>query len=194
MTQPRGHCILVFGAPGVGKTTACTAFSANHPNVIYRRASQLLGEVKGANAEDLRRASASEIASNQSLISTQLNILRNGRWEMPVLIDGHAVIDNDRSLIVVPIDAVSAMLPDALLLLEASPEVILARRLNDERRRPQRTLQQIDAEVMAERRAVVSYAETLGLPFRIDQVNNIYTMDQSIADLRRRISSAQDRT
>jgi adenylate kinase len=178
--------VIVFGIPGVGKTTACEGFVSRHPEFLYYPASALLSAARGKSAAALRTSDAYEIESNQKLLGQELEALRLEHPERPLLIDGHAVIDNDHQLVRVPIDAVASMRPTGLGLLEATPETVLARRRLARRDHPQRTVGAIAQEIVAERDTVLSYAEKLDLPLEIRLVSDGFLLDEMIAVLRQK--------
>lgn len=160
-----GACLLVFGVSGVGKTSACQAFVARHPEFLYFRASQLLSEALAATPDELRTASAERIEANQELLGHGLAARRAPQLQRPVLVDVHGVIDNDRELVQVPVRTVQSLAPDGLILLENTPDVVAARRRHDPRPRPERTLEQLAQELAAERAAVEQYARALNVPW-----------------------------
>lgn len=178
--------LLVFGVAGVGKTTACEAYASKHPEFLYYRASALLSAGRGISAEALRTSEAREIERNQELLGKQLKALRCDHPERPLLIDAHAVIDNDLQIVRVPIEAVASMRPTGLALLEAAPETIVARRRSHPQSRPQRTAEAIAREIAAERDTVLSYAAELDLPLEIAPVTEGFVLDSIVDALRQR--------
>ena len=96
---------------------------------------------------------------------------------MPLLIDAHGVIDNDRELVRVPVSAVRPLRPDLLVLLQASPVQIAARRVQDLRVRPSRSIEEIAHEIQAEYETVQGYATELGIELLIGEVNTSFKLD-----------------
>lgn len=156
--------ILVLGVSGVGKSTACARVAEADPGFLHLRASRLLSEATGQTVEALRVAPEDAIRRNQELLAAALDRRTAELEQITVLLDGHAVIDNDRTLFRVSTEAVAALRPDGMLLLEASPEVILQRRAADGRNRPFRTTADLLLEINAERDAILGYRESLQLP------------------------------
>ncbi len=159
--------ILVLGVSGVGKSTACARVAEGDPGFLHLRASRLLSEATGQSAEALRVAPEVAIRLNQELLAAALDRRTAGLEHTTVLLDGHAVIDNDHVLFQVSTEAVAALRPDGMLLLEASPEVILRRRAADGRNRPLRTIAELSREINAERNAIHGYQKSLELPLEI---------------------------
>ncbi|WP_219683946.1 ATP-binding protein [Bradyrhizobium canariense] len=159
--------VLVFGLSGVGKSTACASYVARHPSVLHTSAGALLQAAKNIDSAILRTDVAGNILQNQNLLGEALKRFRLGRETSDVLIDAHSVIDNDHELIEVPIDAVRAMSPNGLVLLEAPPELVAERRRKDARLRPFRTVEELRFQTGIARRVCESYASELGLPLEI---------------------------
>jgi len=178
--------LLVFGVAGVGKTTACEAFANKHPEFLYYRASALLSAARGISTEALRTSKSHEIERNQELLVKQLEARRRKHPARPFLIDAHAVIDNDHQLVRVPVEIVASMKPTGMILLEATPETIVARRRRDPRTRPQRAVEAIAREIATERETVLSYVAELDLPLEVGLVTDEFVLDPTIAALRQR--------
>lgn len=172
-----GACILVFGVSGVGKTTACLDYAGRHPGIHFVSASTLLREAKAATSEELRTAGREQIIDNQSLLLTAFERYRRERDGQTILLDAHAVIDNDHTFVTVPTSVISALQPSRLVLLEALPIEIAARRSGDKRQRPLRNLDAIAYEINAERAAVAAYGEELGLSVTVAIVGQDFQLD-----------------
>ncbi|WP_168355810.1 ATP-binding protein [Sphingomonas gei] len=170
-------CILVFGVSGVGKTTACENYVARHPGFLFVSASALLKSIQAASAEELRTAKREQIIENQALLPDALKRYRLGRRNHRILLDAHAVIDNDRALVEVPVSVIGALEPTLLVLLEATPAEIAKRRSADARPRPLRDLQAIAREITAERTAVEAYGVQLGLDVAVATVGPHFSLD-----------------
>lgn len=173
-------CVLIFGISGVGKTTACADFVDRHPQFLHLRASAILSEARSRAVEALRNAEASEINSNQQILVEALNSIREENPNRPMLIDAHAVIDNDRELVRVPGYVVRAIKPTGLVLLEAPAEDVRIRRSADSRYRPMRTIAAIRSEMAAEREAVTEFARELGVPLVIRTVEATFKLDEAL--------------
>lgn len=183
-------CFLVFGVSGVGKSTACEKFAAAHPEYAYTRASALLANAAHRDPEVLRTAPVDRILATQSLLPPALERFRQRYPESGVLLDCHAVIDNDNSLVEVPLAIIEALEPSGLLLLEASPETVAARRKRDHRERPERTLDQIRRELESERDAVSGYARALNVPMEAVEVTDNFSLEAPLHRLTVRLARA----
>ena len=176
----KGHCILVFGVSGVGKTVSCEDFSLRHPNYLYTRASKLLSEASSESSEKLRTSDADRVISNQKLLISRFWEFRKGQLDRPILLDAHAVIDNDATLIKVPVQVVTALEPAALILLEAPINLLVQRRASGIRQRPPRTPEQLRLEMNAESQAVKEYSRELRVPLAIGNVLEDFRLDELI--------------
>jgi adenylate kinase len=174
----KGQCTLVFGVSGVGKTSACEAYVLSHPQTLFVSASSLLKSTKRMSGEALRTARREEIIDNQALLARALAEFRCGREARPILIDAHGVIDNDDELVSVPVSAIRALEPDRLVLLDATPELVSARRASDPRKRPDRAVEAIARELAAERRTVKAYAEELGVDLAVADLNDGVSLEK----------------
>jgi adenylate kinase len=178
--------IIVFGISGVGKTTACRSFVTRHPGVLYISAGELLREATRLPVEMLRLAEPKEIIRNQLLIGAALDHRLAGRRDADVIIDAHSIIDNDREIVDVPTDAIRSLKPSGLILLEASPEEIVRRRLTDGLRRPKRSLTEVVSQMTIARKNVLGYADQLEVPLEIATVIDGYELDGAVEVVVRR--------
>lgn len=180
-----GPCILVFGLSGVGKTTACMDFARRHPNWQYLRASALLSDATGEDPETLRIAEKSTIRKNQSLLAGALEKARIRQDWAPVLVDAHAVIDNDSDLVVVPLEVVASMHPTGLILLELTANSLAERRRSGGKQRPVRAIDALAGQARIEAEAVSGYAKTLDIPLARATVDGEFTLDRLIEEVTR---------
>lgn len=179
----RGSTILVFGVSGVGKTSSCEDYVRQHPEWLYLRASALLSTATGETPETLRTQTAGAIRSNQNLLGRALSAARADQQYRPVLLDAHAVIDNDKTLVEVPIAVVSDLGADGMILLEATPEDIALRRSRGLRPRPTRSIEELGREIAAESRIVDAYARKLNIPLASAVVGADFSLDPLIDKL-----------
>lgn len=178
-----GPCCLVFGVSGVGKTSACSAFTQRHPNWLFVSASTLLKAAKGATGERLRTADSQSIVDNQLVLADAVRQFRSGRVERPMLLDAHAVIDNDRELVRVPVEVIRALQPSLFVLLEAPAQVVLERRLADTRQRPVRDVASIERELAAERSAVADYSVDVGVELLKANVTSDFVLESVFKEI-----------
>ncbi|MBR1245985.1 AAA family ATPase [Bradyrhizobium sp. AUGA SZCCT0169] len=175
--------ILVFGVPGVGKTTACKSYVRRHPSFAYISASEVLREESDSSIEALRKSGVQDILRNQGILAHALASRMRYSQKNYFLIDSQNVIDNDVELIDVPIDVVRSLSPSGIILLESSAADIYLRRSNDIRSRPVRKIDQIDLHIQRTRRVTVDYATNLGVPMLIGLVTNGFEIDELVDKL-----------
>jgi adenylate kinase len=191
MSVERGVCVLVFGASGVGKSAACSDFQRHHPEWLCLRASDLLSRTTRRDPEALRTSPPRVIQANQELLGPAFLRERRGRESAPVLIEAHAVIDNDEVLVPVANGVVAELDPDGMILLEVTPEELTARRANDPRPRPLRAYHRVIEELVLERSVVRGYADALDLPLVIGNVASKFKLDPLIDELLKLIGVQQ---
>jgi len=170
----------VFGVSGVGKTTACQDLARRRPEIAYVRASQILGQHLNLDSDGLRKVSTDQMVTNQIILSEALKQFRREHPEQIIVVDAHAVIDNDSSLSQVPAAVIASIEPEGLILLEAEPEAVERRRRLDNRPRPIRTVEEISREIAAERLAVLDYGRLLKVPIFVANVKSGFTLDEYV--------------
>jgi adenylate kinase len=180
-----GACILVFGVSGVGKTSSCKAYVEQHPDFLYVRVSELLSRAVRIPADQLRGLAATKALANQKLIEPELSAFRSGQWHRPVLVDSHAVVDTEQGLMEVPVEVVAALSPAGLVLLEAPVTEVLARRTKSDRTYPVRCPAEVEAEIKAERAAVLHYAASLKIRLEIGTNSGVPSFEEVLEVLLR---------
>jgi adenylate kinase len=155
----------LFGISGVGKSYLSAKLVRQFPDLLHLQASQLLRTAHASSGETLRTANADTIAQNQIALGDAFNSARKGQEHKSVILDAHSVIDNDKGLVAIHVDAIRPLSLTHILFVSATPEVIIQRRAGDDRARPVRSLQQI-AEYQ-EKALLVSlqYSRDLEVPF-----------------------------
>ena len=134
------------------------------PTVAHVSASDLLKVDHAQTGEELRTAQRELLVSNQSVLASTLMA-----WPFPsgtrhVLLDAHSVIDNDKVLVDIPIDAIASLSPNRLIFLFDEPANIVSRRLSDTRQRPSRTAEELDAHQKRSLEVCELYSERMAIP------------------------------
>ncbi len=184
-----GQCFLVFGVSGVGKTTACADYVRRHLGFAHLNAGLLIGASRNLTNSNSRTSDPQQILDNQAIIVQQLAEFRRVNPDQSILLDSHAIINSDRDLIRVPLGTIRSTSPDGLLLLEAPASTIFARRQARAPGRTEGSVSAIERESMAERGAVLHYAESLRLPLEWRTVGEDFRLDDAIEALRRRLQN-----
>lgn len=156
--------IALLGISGVGKSHLARLLLRTRPDLLRLSASSLLKSRLHTTGERLRTASGPAVASNQFALVDALAAAREGAWDRPVILEAHAVIDNDRELVDVPLQVMEAMGVSGILSLVAQPDTILARRAHDHRLRPERTALELTAQQERSRSMARHYAVGLNVP------------------------------
>jgi adenylate kinase len=179
--------MVVFGISGVGKTTACHRYVLHHPEVLHLKASELLRDALKVDPENLRTQSSAGIIKNQDRLAQALQDRLTESGLENFVLDAHSFIDNDGDLVSIPTATIASLKPTGLILLEATPEEIAARRLlSGDRKRPQRSIEELRSQIDLSRRNVQRYAVELKLPLKIATVGPGFDLDHAIASLTHR--------
>lgn len=133
--------VAVFGLSGVGKSWLISRF-ARPGFALHVQASQLLRDEKAAitgqavSSEALR---TDAVLDNQSLlIRAFVRVLSSAT--VPVLFDGHCVVDSGTSLVEIPTEVIEALLISGIVYIQDTAAAIVARRAGDmARTRPARS-------------------------------------------------------
>lgn len=177
------NLIVVFGVSGVGKTTACRSFVTRNPEFAYITASEVLRRATGLPVEQLRRSSKEEVLANQKILTERLpdEITKHGAQF--VLLDAQNIIDNGRDLIEVPVSILEDLSPRGVIVLEADPNDVYARRNGDGRFRPSRTPEELSEQMNLIRRIAFQQAARLDIPCVVSRVTRSFELDDCIQKL-----------
>ena len=171
--------IVVFGISGVGKTSACKAYVAEHPEFLHLSAGELIRQETSLSEEQLRTASAPEILAHQRLLGDALERRLAGR-DNDFIIEAHSLIDNGQETVPVSVQTVRSVRPTGLILLEATPKEIEKRRRSDGRNRPARSQAELALQIKAARELVEGYSKSLRVPMAAAMTNEDFKLDSLI--------------
>jgi adenylate kinase len=175
--------VLVFGVPGVGKSTACLRFVQRNPGSGYLSASKVLSVLTRRSVAELRAATREEVTSHQGRLATELKRQRDALSESVVLIDSQNVIDAERQLVRIPVEAIRLIEPTGLILLTAPPQEIFLRRRADLKIRPPRSIDEIAEMATIAREQLENYKVALGIPAVIANVGADFKLENAIVAL-----------
>ncbi|BBF70622.1 ATP-binding protein [Sphingomonas bisphenolicum] len=159
--------IAILGLSGVGKSTLIGKIRETVP-LLHLQASAL---IKAEQAHRERSPDSSEALRTGAVIDNQLLMIAAYRREaaatdLPIVFDGHSIIDGRDGLIEIPASVFAELELDAIFYMAADPHVIAERRRADVgRERPHRdvaTLEQHQHLAEAKARCI---AQDLGRPF-----------------------------
>lgn len=159
--------IALFGISGVGKTHLARRIVRARPDLLRLSASALLKSTFHTTGEKLRTAPSSDVVNNQSALASALAAAREGCWQRPVLLEAHAVIDNDCELIDVPLRVMEAIGVAGILSLAAPSAEIETRRRRDRRTRPARSAAELERQQQRSLAVSRRFAQKLGVPFEV---------------------------
>ena len=157
--------IGLFGISGSGKTHLAKRIVDIRPEFLRVSASTLLKSAHHTTGERLRTADAGRVADNQNALASAFRKWRRARESYPVLLEAHALIDNDRELVEVPFEAIRAINLAAILSIEADPVEIAERRRRDSRKRPVRTIDELGRQQARSLELTRSMSKRLNIPF-----------------------------
>jgi adenylate kinase len=140
--------VALLGLSGVGKSTLIGQVSEQTP-LLHLQASSLI------KAEQLHRAQSQDtsealrtgpVLDNQALMVAAYNRLTKGT-ALPVVFDGHSVIDGRHGLVEIPSAVFEVLGLEAICILTADPAIIFERRRYDTgRERPHRDVDALAAQ------------------------------------------------
>lgn len=147
--------IALLGLSGVGKSTLIARLNKRMP-VLHLQASALIKAEQAYRAqqpEDSESLRLGTVVNNQVLMIAAFR-RATANAQLPIVFDGHSVIDGRDGLLEIPASVFADLALDAILYMSADPHVIAGRRLADTGRdRPAR-----DAEALAEHQRVAEDA------------------------------------
>lgn len=134
------RCVALLGLSGVGKSTLIGQVATCTP-LLHLQASNLIKseQRRRAHAPDSSEAlRTGSVLNNQGLMIAAFERLTR-TTTLPVVFDGHSLIDSRDGLLEIPSAVFTALGLDAVAFLAADPAVIFERRRSDaERERPAR--------------------------------------------------------
>jgi adenylate kinase len=161
-----GYLACVFGQSGVGKSFLIRRFIVTAPTWAELRASALLTDATGQNADQLRKNDRHAIEQNQYSLVEAVRAARASS-QKNYLLDGHLVIDNDKELVAVPMDVIAALAPDLILFVYDDPESIVRKVASDPHRaRAIRSVSEIRGAQDFAARVCEQYSRTLQIDCR----------------------------
>lgn len=176
--------VIIVGIPGVGKSTVITKVSENlsqqgidsriaeYGKIMFEQAKQL--EIR--NRDQLRKLSIDQQKTLQEMTANYINSLGND----VVIIDTHMMISTDHGFYPgMPLKILNIINPTHLILITASSEEILKRRVSDStRQRDLISVEQIKSDLRMSENMISTSSIISGSPFYLIQ-NNADQVDEA---------------
>lgn len=159
--------IAILGLSGVGKSSLIKRIRETVP-LLHLEAS---GLIKAEQANRARAPDSSEALRTGAVIDNQSLMIAAYKREaaatdLPVVFDGHSIIDGQNGLIEIPASVFSELELDAICYMEADPHLIAERRSADVgRERPHRDVPTLEQHQHLAKTRARRIAEAIGRPF-----------------------------
>ena len=125
--------IGIFGLSGVGKSKLSERICSYRNDFVCTRASDILKTYGGAtDFDDLAEYS---VSANQNILINGFQIYQNDHKEKNIIIELHNVIETPECLINVDDSIFNQLNLDAAYFLYLNPEILIANRLSDNKRK-----------------------------------------------------------
>lgn len=166
------NLILVFGLPGVGKTTLIKKSLKILKKNDYVRVSggSLISEnITEEERDSLRKLGETEILFNQNLLLQGYSNFKLKNSKVRIIFDGHCIIKNGNKIVEVPIDIIKKLSPQKIIFLDEEPNIIINRRVNDDQRpdREEETLEQLEELRVLQKSICKEYGNALNISVSI---------------------------
>lgn len=159
--------MALLGLSGVGKSTLIGQVAERVP-LLHLQASTLIKAEQAHRAQAQHTSEAlrtGPVLDNQALMIAAFDRLTK-MATLPVVFDGHSVIDGRNGLLEIPSAVFAALGLDAICILTANPSTILERRRHDiARERPPRDVDALAAQQALAIAAAQRIASDLNCPF-----------------------------
>lgn len=159
--------VALLGLSGVGKSTLVGRVAAHIP-LLHLQAGSLIKAEQQYRAQSPDSSEAlrtGPVLDNQALMIAAFERLTR-TTTLPVVFDGHSLIDGRDGLIEIPSTVFAALSLDAIAFLAAEPAAIFERRrLDAGRERPARDLATLTLHQNLAKTAARRIADDIGRPF-----------------------------
>jgi len=159
--------VALLGLSGVGKSTLVGQVAERLP-LLHLQASILIRTEQAYRAQAQHTSEAlrtGPVLDNQALMIAAYSRLTETAT-VPVVFDGHSVVDGRNGLLEIPSTVFAALSLDAICILTAAPSVIFERRRHDiARERPHRDVEALAAHQAVAIAAAQRIANDLDRPF-----------------------------
>lgn len=169
--------IALVGLSGVGKSTLLASVAKVVPFTHFQASALIKDELQHrrqvAPPQDALREAP--IDTNQALLIASFR--RNAPMSGLLVLDGHTIIDTPTSIIEVGPEVFRAIEVCRFVVLVAPPEIIVARRnMDHQRKRPERTIEEIHQQQEQSLASARSAAHALGVPISIIEADESHEL------------------
>lgn len=162
--------VIIFGLPGVGKTTLINEVLKNRNDFVRLSGGSLINEELSEEERDiLRKQTSDQILSNQEILLYNYKKKREALGNKHIIFDGHCVIKSENSLTVIPYEVIQRLNPDIIIFLDENSETITERRSRDDKRpdREIETVADLDKNRDLQLEVCQDYTRKLDIPMKI---------------------------
>jgi adenylate kinase len=164
-TKPK--VVFVCGISGVGKSHLLRRYAERRGDLTVISAGGLIGNARAARDRDaLRNLSSTDLHQSQELLLEGFRRLLPTTTASLLIIDGHALIDNnEEDPYIVPLEVFDSLALDGLIHIESLPDAIAERRRRDLNRiRPERSIEELTRHQELSATRTLQIASRLGIP------------------------------
>jgi adenylate kinase len=162
--------VAVLGLSGVGKSMLIR-LATEQRDLIHLSASDLIKASLTHTSEELRRGA---VLDNQAIMLAEFADRVAAAGELPVVFDGHSIIDTPAGLLDIPLAVFQAINPAAIVYVAADPKLIEQRRRGDSRRvRPERNADDLAKHQELALARARYFAAELEIPFHLAASDNV---------------------
>lgn len=164
-TKPR--VVFVCGISGAGKSHLLRRYAESRKDLAVISAGGLIAHARAARDRDaLRNLSTTDLHESQQLLLEGFRGLLPTITASLLIIDGHALIDNNEDdPYMVPLEVFDSLDPEGLVHIESPPDVIAGRRRSDlSRVRPERSIEELTRHQELSAARTLEIGSRLGIP------------------------------
>jgi adenylate kinase len=183
-TSPK--VVFVCGISGVGKSHLLRRYAELRKDLTVISAGGLITHARAARDRDaLRNLSTTDLHESQQLLVDGLRGLLPTISASLLIIDGHALIDNNEDdPYLVPLEVFDSLAPDGLVHIESPPDAIAERRRSDHSRvRPERSIEELTHHQELSAARTLQIGRRLAIPTATCQTGDETEFDAAMSRL-----------
>ena len=177
---------VVFGLPGVGKTTLIESLLKTRNDFARLSGGSLINTELSAEERDvLRQQTKDQVMSNQNMLLFNFRKQKADLKDKHIIFDGHCAVKSGDSITVIPVDVIQGLETDIIIFLDEPSDVIIDRR-NRDKSRPNREVESasdIDKNRELQIKICRDYSNTLNIPLEILTSPTLGDIEQLLSSL-----------